>query len=73
MKSISLADILKLDVSQRIQLAEEIWDSIAACPDALELTDSQREELDRRLAAYRADPAAGSPWDDVRSRIAQSK
>jgi hypothetical protein len=34
---------------------------------ALEFTRAQ--ELDRRLAAYRRNPAAGSPWPDVRDRL----
>jgi len=66
---LSIADVLKLSVPERIQLVEDIWDSIAAVPEAVPLTDAQREELDRRLDAYRRDPAAGSPWEEVRARI----
>ena len=49
MANFSLADILELDVSERIQLVEDIWDSIAAAPDSVTLTDAQRAELERRL------------------------
>lgn len=42
---------------------------IAEIPAALELTKSQELELDRRLDAYRENPAAGSPWPEVRDRI----
>ncbi len=38
-------------------------------PDALELTDAEREELDRRWTAYERDPSVGSPWAEVRARI----
>lgn len=66
MGQISLADILKLTVSERIQLAEDIWDSIAALPESVELTDAQRDELDRRLAAFHQTPHAAVPWAEVK-------
>ena len=68
-EDLSLADVLKLSVAERIQLVGDIWDSIAAVPEAVPLSNAQRAELDRRLDAYHRDPTAGSPWDDVRQRI----
>lgn len=56
-----LAEILQLSVDERIKLATEIWDSIAAVPEAVTLSDSQREELDRRLVAYEKNPDEGTP------------
>ena len=70
---ISMANILKLDVSERIQLVEDVWDSVAAVPEAMPLTDKQKIELDRRLAAYHDNPAAGSPWKEVKKRILSRK
>ncbi len=66
---IGKADILKLSVSERIQLAQDIWDSIVEVPDSVPLTDEQKTELDRRLEAYHKDPTAGSPWSVVRERF----
>jgi putative addiction module component (TIGR02574 family) len=63
------ADILNLSVSERIQLVQDIWDSIAEVPDSVPLTDEQKAELDRRLDAYHRDPNAGSPWSVVRERF----
>ena len=68
-KPVTVADLLELSVAERIQLVEDLWDSIAAVPEALPLSDAQREELDRRLDAYRRDPSAGSPWEEVQRRI----
>ena len=68
-EDLSLADVLKLSVDERIQLVGDIWDSIAAVPEAVPLSNAQRAELDRRLDAYHRDPTAGSPWDDVRQRV----
>ena len=64
-----MADVLRLSMPERIQLVEDIWDSIAAVPEAMPLTDAQRAELDRRLEAYHCDPASGAPWDELRERI----
>jgi putative addiction module component (TIGR02574 family) len=66
---ITAADALELPISERIQLVTEIWDTIAECPEKIELTDATRELLRKRLAAYRANPEAGSPWEDVERRI----
>lgn len=71
MKQISVAEILELPVAERIRLVELIWDSIAAVPEAVPLSDELKAELDRRLAEFEADPEAGSPWEDVRKRIVQ--
>ena len=69
MGEMSISDLLKLPVAERIKLVEAIWDSIAAAPNALEMTEAEREELDRRWAAYERDPSVGSPWAEVRARI----
>ncbi|MBA2271799.1 MAG: addiction module protein [Chthoniobacterales bacterium] len=69
MSKVSVADVLELSISERIQLVEDIWDSIATVPQSVALTPAQREELDRRLEDYRQHPDEGSPWEEVRSRI----
>jgi putative addiction module component (TIGR02574 family) len=63
------ADILRLSVSERIQLVQDIWESIGEVPDSVSLTDEQKAELDRRLDAYHMDPNAGSPWSIMRERF----
>lgn len=47
-----------LSISDRIRLVEEIWDTIAEENEAFELTETQKRELDRRLALAARDPAA---------------
>ena len=68
-QGITMADVLKLSVAERIQLVADIWDSIAAVPDSLPLTEAERRELDRRLESYHRNPSQGSPWQAVRKRI----
>ena len=69
MSTITKADILRLSVPERIQLAEDIWDSIAEVPEAISLSDDERAELDHRLDAYHRNPTAGSPWEAVRRKL----
>ena len=64
-----LANILQLSVPERIQLVQDIWDTIATVPENLALSQSQQEELDRRLESYRQNPESGSSWDEVKERI----
>jgi putative addiction module component (TIGR02574 family) len=64
-------DIHNLTVAERIQLAEDLWDSVAAETGELPLTEAQAAELDRRLADLAGDPEAGEDWPVVRARIEQ--
>jgi putative addiction module component (TIGR02574 family) len=38
-------------------------------PESLPVSQSQRDELDRRLKLHREDPEAASPWEVVRARL----
>jgi putative addiction module component (TIGR02574 family) len=64
-----LNDILKLNISERMQLVQDIWDSIIALPDELELTEAQRLELDKRLQAYYSDRGAGISWEELKANL----
>ena len=64
-----LEEILELSVSERIELVQDIWDSIAQIPVTLELDESQKKELRSRLAHYRANPETGISWDDLKEKI----
>ncbi len=66
-----LSEILQLSVAERIQLVEDIWDSIAIVPEAVSLTDEQKAELDRRLESYRANPNEGISWNDLKEKLRQ--
>ncbi len=69
MKSDLVAEILALPVTERVRLVEAIWDSISAVPEALPLTQWQKDELDRRLAEFEADPDSGATLEEVFARI----
>jgi len=71
MKSITVSDTLNLSISERILLVEEIWNSIVAETDALEMKEAEKKLIDERLEAHRRNPEAGSSWEDVYRRITE--
>ena len=73
MPRVSVQDVLSLPAAERLQLVEEIWDSLAAEPASVPVTEAQRRELDRRVRAYRQNPQAGSTWEQVKARIRRSR
>lgn len=66
------ASLFQLTVAERIQLAEDLWDSVAAQPEQIELTPDLIAELDERLVSYKQHPDDVVSWDDVRQRLWQS-
>jgi putative addiction module component (TIGR02574 family) len=62
MSDTDVAEILKLPVEERMRLVELIWESLAANPSALPLSDAHRAVLDERLAEHERNP------DDIATR-----
>ncbi len=63
-------EIDKLDVSEKILLVGDIWDSIAQdCSTMPPLPDWQKKELDKRLADYDAGKLTTRDWKDVHNEI----
>jgi putative addiction module component (TIGR02574 family) len=73
MSKFSAADLLELPVSERLQLVEEIWNSIADAPEAMALTEEEKDLINQRLEARRENPQAGSAWEEVYARITAGK
>jgi putative addiction module component (TIGR02574 family) len=59
----------ELPVEERIKLVEDLWDSIAADQQAMPLTAEQKDELDRRLDAYKTDKNRGRLAADAVAEI----
>jgi len=67
-------DIASLSTEQRLELLEQIWDSLAAAPESVPVTPAQRQELERRLDELDRVGPVGIPWDEVLLKIrGQSK
>jgi putative addiction module component (TIGR02574 family) len=69
MKTISASHIVEIPIDQRIQLVEDIWDSIAEIPQSVKIPDWHKNELEKRLEEFHANPEGVSPWAEIKERI----
>jgi putative addiction module component (TIGR02574 family) len=70
MNTVKNINIQHLSQSERIILAEELWDSIAdEQQNTLEVTDAQKKILEQRLAAYQASPDNTKSWEEVKNEM----
>jgi len=61
--------VFELTLSEKLQLLEDLWDSIAQVPEQIPVFDWQKEELAKRKAAYSQKPNSGSSWEEAKERI----
>lgn len=59
------AELVQLSVSDRLDLMDEIWASLAPGANAIPLPEWHMAEIRRRLAAFAADGNHGRPADEV--------
>jgi putative addiction module component (TIGR02574 family) len=71
MSATDLAELLKLPVGERAEIAIALWESLTdeARSAALELTPEERAELERRWAEHEANPGSAIPWDEFRQKL----
>jgi putative addiction module component (TIGR02574 family) len=71
---IQLLESLKtLSVAERIQLVEDLWDSIAITQEEFGLSEAQQIELERRLDALEQNQSPLSSWSEVKARVLESR
>jgi len=68
-KEIKAKDILGLPFDKRLELVEDIWDSLAADASAVPIPDWHQVELKRRLARHKADPGEVETWEEVQVKL----
>ena len=68
-KSLTKMNIQELSVSDRIRMAEELWDSILDDQASIEVTDAQKQILEQRIKSYSSSPSEGSTWEEVNDRL----
>jgi len=61
--------VFDLSPSEKLQLVEDLWDDLAATPEAVPVHDWQKEELARRKANLLSNPASGLSCDEVKRRV----
>jgi len=63
-----LDELLELSPAERIQLAEDLWDSIEP-KEMPPLTEEQKHDIERRYAEHVRNPGRASSWTDVKARL----
>ena len=64
-----LDEIRRLSVAERIQLVEDVWDSIATEGEAFPMPESHRAGLARRRQEHLDHPVDVVPWEEVRALL----
>lgn len=64
-----VTQVFELALSEKLQLLEDPWDSIAQVPEQIPVLDWQKEELAKKKAAYLQNPDSGSSWEAAKERI----
>jgi putative addiction module component (TIGR02574 family) len=67
MPKADLFDFSHLSPAERIELAEQLWDSLPV--QAIQPTDAQLAEIRRRRAEMDTDGDPGEPWEKVLDEI----
>lgn len=61
--------INQLSVRERLELIEQIWDSLPEQVNPDEVPEWHRAELAKRRAEAEASPRAGKPWREALARF----
>ena len=69
----TLNEIVALSIEDRIILVQAIWDSIAAEQVYPDLTEAQKQELDRRINDYEENPDKVLTWEEIKSSLKQQQ
>lgn len=68
-----VSEILQLSVAERIQIVEDIWDSIGESPEELALSEAEKLELDKRLEVYQENPDEGIEWETLKKNLSKTE
>lgn len=61
--------LFDLSPAEKLQLVEDLWDDLAATPEAVPVHDWQQQELARRKANLQNNPASSLAWEAVQRRV----
>ncbi len=62
------SELMKLTADERLDLVQDLWDSIGS--DALPpLTDDEKDEFERRLEEHRRDPSTAITWEELKEEL----
>jgi len=65
----TIQEIDTLSVPEKIQLVEDLWDSVASINTNVPIPAWQQQELDRRKKNFLNNPASGMAWQEVKRSV----
>jgi putative addiction module component (TIGR02574 family) len=65
----TVQEIETLSVPEKIQLVEDLWDSVANSSADIPIPAWQKEELDRRKQNFLNNPDSGMTWQEVKRSV----
>lgn len=64
-----LPQLAKLSAEEKLRLVEDLWDSIAASPGSVPVTDTERMLLEERWNSHRQNPGAALTLEEFKERL----
>jgi putative addiction module component (TIGR02574 family) len=61
------SQLVSLSVGEKVELLDAVWESLES--EAQSLSESQRAELDVRIARHEKNPSDVIPWEKVRASL----
>ena len=62
-------DLERLTVAERLQLIDQVWDSLRQRAGVLTLSADESAMIEARRAEHRADPTSATEWESVRAEL----
>lgn len=66
-----IKDLDKYTNAEKILLAEELWESVSK--EKIELSDTMKQELDRRISLVEEDKTDFYTWEDIKNTLKKSR
>ena len=73
MRITDIPEISKLSTPEKILLVEDLWEAIASDESLVPVTQSHREELDRRLEKHKSTQGKLLSLEELQTRIERRK
>jgi len=64
-----MSSVFDLSPAEKLQLVEDLWDDLAATPEAVPVHEWQLQEIERRKANLQKNPASAVSWEEAKRRI----
>jgi putative addiction module component (TIGR02574 family) len=70
MKLKELPQVMALSTAEKLELIDELWESIAPREDAGDISDEEKKLLDERWERYQANPDSALTMEQLKAAVA---